>query len=149
MALDTTNNIIDLDLSPIKRKRFRINGDDSKILELNTSDMHILQRMQEVMPKISELQNRLPHIADDDTMDSTAKAINELDTEMRGLVDFLFDANVSEVCVDGGSMFDPIDGMFRFEYLIEALMKLYDTNLTLEFKKMKARINKYAKTPKK
>ena len=35
------DDIQDLNLSAIKKKRFRINGDSNKILELNTSDLSI------------------------------------------------------------------------------------------------------------
>ena len=38
-------DIQDIDLSAIKKKRFRINGDSSKILELNTSDLSISSRL--------------------------------------------------------------------------------------------------------
>ena len=144
-----TEDIIDIDLSAIKKKRFRINGDNDKILELNTSDMHILSRLDEVYPKLNALQEKVGRISDTSSADSDTKenavTLRSVDNEMRELIDFVFDSNVSEVCAGEGSMYDPIDGMFRFEYIMDALMKLYDTNLTLEFKKMKNRINKYAK----
>lgn len=143
------DGIIDLDLSAIKKKKFRINGDNDKILALNTSDMHILARLEEVYPKLDKLQEKVGKISDTNSADSDPDGITitlrDVDNEMRELIDFVFDSNVSEVCASEGSMYDPIDGMFRFEYIMDALMKLYDTNLTLEFNKMKSRINKYAK----
>ena len=33
----------DIDLSAIRKKRFRIDGDNNRFIELNTSDMNILQ----------------------------------------------------------------------------------------------------------
>ena len=50
------NQIIDadLDLSSIRRKRFRIDGDDNRILELNTSDLNLLVRLKDAYPKIKK-----------------------------------------------------------------------------------------------
>ena len=38
---------------------------------------------------------------------------------MRELIDFIFQANVSSVCADDGTMADPLNGQFRFEHIIE------------------------------
>lgn len=145
-------NIIDVDLSAIKKQRFRINGDNNKILELNTSDMGIISRLDEVYPKLLDLQNEVASLADttdegaDDAtlLSSTAKKLNKIDAEMRNALDYIFQANVSETCGSEGSMYDPIDGVFRYEYIIEILSKLCTNNLELEFKKMKSRIDKQA-----
>ena len=66
----------------------------------------------------------------------------KIDMEMRQLVDEIFDSNVSEVCAPSGSMFDPFNGTFRYEHIIDVLSKLYKNNLNSEFKKMSARIRK-------
>ncbi len=154
------DDIQDIDISAIKKKRFRINGDNSKILELNTSDLNISSRLetsynklQKHMEEVGELLAK--SVPDDEaelteeqenTIDAQLKAIDEL---MREEIDYIFDAPVSEVCADGGSMYDPFEGAFRFEHIIEAIAKLYETNLSNEFAKMKkrvsARTSKYTK----
>lgn len=40
------DDIIDVEIKPIKRKRFRLNGDNNKIIELNTSDLNISVRLE-------------------------------------------------------------------------------------------------------
>lgn len=150
------NNVIDIDLSALRKKRIRINGDDSKIIELNVSDMGVVTRLQEAYDRLISLANTYnlqeeesKAEADDDSFDET-KAIETLrilDTEMRDLIDFIFQANVSEVCADDGTMADPINGQFRFEHIIEKFLAVYDKNFTEEFKRMsknvKKRTNKY------
>ena len=150
------NNVIDIDLSALRKKRIRINGDDNKIIELNVSDMGVVTRLQEAYDRLISLANTYnlqeeesKAEADDDSFDE-AKAIETLrvlDTEMRELIDFIFQANVSEVCADDGTMADPINGQFRFEHIIEKFLAVYDKNFTEEFKKMsrnvKKRTNKY------
>ncbi len=144
------DDVIDIDLSIIKKKRFRINGDNSKILELNVSDMGIVSRMNEVYPKLMKLQDKVANLADisegeDDreVLATTASKLDEIDGEMRELLDFMFQSNVSEICGSEGSMYDPIDGVFRYDHIITALVKLYETNLNDEFAKMKQRLSKH------
>lgn len=148
---ETAPDIIDgeLDLSEIRKKRFRINGDNSKILELNVSDMNTLVRLKEDYPKLLNLANKVTDIREgevEDTeaeLDRMADIISEIDTEMRGLVDHIFNANVSEVCVSNGSMYDLFNGKFTFECIIEKIGALYGANLTKEIKAVKARVQKH------
>ena len=144
------NDIVDVDLSIIKKKKFRINGDNTKILELNVADMGIISRLDESYPKLMDLQEKVVELADvsdgaDDReiLSSTAKKLNEIDGEMRKALDYIFQSNVSEICGSEGSMYDPIEGTFRYEHIISTLAKLYENNLNSEFKKMKARISKH------
>lgn len=154
----TQDNIIDIDFGAIKKSRFRLNGDNSKIFELNVSDMNIVQRLNESYPKLNKLQEKVQKLqlkentSADATEEEDVKAVaemgeklKELDDEMKSIIDYIFDSNVSEVCAGSGSMYDPIDGMFRYEHIIDKLTSLYTDNLNSEFKKMKTRINKYAK----
>ena len=152
------NNVIDIDLSALKKKRIRINGDDTKIVELNVSDMGVITRLQEAYDKLLSLANEY-NLQDeaakaeegDDSFDAD-KAIETLkvmDAEMRERIDFIFLANVSSVCADDGTMADPLNGQFRFEHIIEKFLDVYDKNFTDEFKKMsknvKKHTNKYAR----
>lgn len=144
------DGIIDVDLSVIERKRFRINGDNSKILLLNTSDLRVGARMQEAYEKLNNLMddvvNRLGEVPDEAgeaSEEQTAdvfKALDEIDKEMREQVDYVFDSNVSEICASDGSMWDPLDGAFRYEHIMEAISGLYENNLSQEFAKMKGRV---------
>lgn len=146
-----TNDIIDIDLSPIKKKKFRINGDNNKVLMLNVSDMGVLTRYQESIDKLKKLvddateyQTKAAEITEDDEM---IKAVSDFlktqNEEICKIVDYIFDSDVSEICCDGGTMYDPINGQYRFEYIIESLLKLYENNLEDEYKKIKNRVDKH------
>lgn len=143
------DNVVDIDLSPIKKQSFRINGDNDKMLELNTSDMNIVVRLNKIYPKLQKLADEAVELSKTD-MDNTEEGLNkfatkleEIDVKMSNLVDELFDANVSAVCKDGGSMYDPFNGTFRFEHIINTLANLYTNNFSKEFSKMKQRVNKH------
>lgn len=151
--------IQDIDLSVTRKKRFRIDGDNSRILELNTSDMGIIKRLQDTYPKLDKLAAKVAAISkegdgtDEESAKAVAKAISETDKEMRSLMDMLFNANVSEVCAPDGSMYDPFNGKYRFEHIIEKLSALYESNLAEEYKRVSTRLklhtDKYTKKKKK
>lgn len=156
LTQNTVNDVIDIDLGVISKKRFRFGKDDNRILELNTSDMNIIQRISEVYPKLTALQEKagklMEGIDTDDKEDTTAilndvsiiaQRLKEVDTEMRALIDYMFDANVSEVTAPDGSMYDPFNGSFRFEHIITILMKQYEDNLQSEYKKMENQLKKH------
>ena len=148
--------ITDIDLSVIEKKRFRIDGDDNRILELNTSDLNIIARLKDSYPKLMNLTQeavkKFPEdgidpesidLANPDTLVPITEFLSDIDTEMRELIDYIFDSNVSEVCAPSGSMYDPINGQFRFEHIIDCLSKLYESDIQGEAKQISTRIKKH------
>ena len=152
-ALDT-QDIIDVAIPEIRRQRFRINGDNNKIVELNTSDLNIGTRLQTAYTRLGELIDEVVKTIPDSTdtpeeIEAATSALDELDKLMREQIDYLFDYPVSEVCADGGSMWDPYDGMFRYEHIISRLIKLYESNMDSEFTKIRNRVNEEMATKRK
>lgn len=147
--VSTENEVVDINIGIIPKKRFRINGDDSRILELNTSDMNILSRLKEAYPKLNSLAVKMNNLDVDDTGDEEAditrlsETWESIDSEMRDLVDYIFQSNVSEVCAAEGSMYDPYNGKFRFEWIIDTLSGLYEQNMSAEFKLITERVQKH------
>ena len=148
----TDNNVIDIDLSVTRKKRIRINGDDSKILELNTSDVGIVKRLREGLPELDNLnKTAYENISNtDDELDITSEsakivtdALSEIDEKMRWYLDYIFDAPVSEVCAPHGTMYDPFNGEFRYQHILSSLAKLYENNFELEYKKMNRNVQKH------
>ena len=144
------NDIVDIDLSAIKRKRFRVDQDNNRILELNTSDMNVVTRLQETYPKliklVEEAVNKDLIGTDKDkekSLDLMSSTIKKIDTEMRKAVDYIFDSNVSAVCAPDGNMYDLFNGMFRYEYIISTIARLYETNMEEEYQRLSARMKKH------
>lgn len=154
-AFNSVNNdIIDLDLSITKKKKFRFDKDDTRIVEVNTSDMNLLQRVNEVYPKLQALQDKASKLTeglDTDEPESgamnsiatMAERLSEVDKEMRNLLDYMFDAPVSAAAAPNGSMYDPFNGSFRYEHIIALVMKQYEDNLQSEFSKMEKQLKKH------
>lgn len=144
------DDIIDVDISPIKKKRFRFNRDNNKILELNTSDITMLDRVLGIEAKLNELANEATNFNAEELKDNTPegleklnKKLNTIDSKMRKCVDELFNAPVSSVCADDGSMYDIFDGKFRFEYVIDKIIGLYEDNISAEYSKLRNRMKSH------
>ena len=146
------NEIIDLDLSITKKKKFRFDKDDNRIVEINTSDMNLMQRVSVAYPKLQELQNKAAKLTEGldventtaiDDLSTMAERLSAVDVEMRELLDYMFDADISKAAAPEGSMYDPFNGSFRFEHIIALMMKQYEDNLQSEFKKMERQMKSH------
>lgn len=148
-------DIVDIAIPEIRKQRFRING-SKQILELNTSDMGIISRLEKTYSKLdklaqeasAELSESVTDTSSEDEFQEIVKASNTLqkiDKKMRGLVDEIFDAPVSEVAVPSGTMFDLFNGEFRYEHIIKAISGLYEKNLAKEFDKVSTRMKRHTK----
>ena len=146
------NDVIDLDLSITQKKKFRFDKDDNRIVEINTSDMTLMQRASVAYPKLQELQTKASKLTDGVNLDedsalagitTMAERLSTVDTEMRELIDYMFDAPVSAAAAPEGSMYDPFNGSFRHEHIIAVVMQQYENNLQSEFKKMEKQLKKH------
>ena len=149
----TTNNFNgNIDLSALRRQRFTIDGDPNRVLELNTTDLTIIQRLSEAYPKLEELEHEVGNVSQGvgstedtvkDDIDTMATRLSDTDKKMRELLDYIFDSNVSEMCAPSGSMYDPIGGQLRYEHIITILMGLYENNLAEEMKRVQNRFKSH------
>ena len=145
----TKPEVQDIDLGFEDKKKFRIAGDYNRMLELNVSDMNISARYTQAYPKLQEFAKKASEkvqkidVEADDAMEQIAEFLTDIDSQMREQIDFIFDTNASEVCAPSGNMFDPVNGMYRYEHIIDTLAKLYTTGFEDEMKKFKDRTAKH------
>lgn len=146
------NDILNLDLSATKGTVIQVNGDPDTQIVLNLSDFGIYDRLKEGLTQLYdvfvELKDKMGEEAqaedpegDDSGVPKFIEAMKESDAKMRGIIDYIFSSPVSEVCAPNGYMFDIFEGQLRFEYIINAITKLYESNINKEFYNIKSRIN--------
>lgn len=150
------NPIIDISLpSESKKQRIRIGGDDSRIVELDTS-FNIFPRVVETAEKLDSLVTELealeiPEDSDLEAMKTVSNYLKEIDRKMREAVDYVFNSPVSDVCAPDSNMYDLHDGVYKFEEILEALAAVYGEGMNQELQKMRRRMEKhtakYVKTP--
>lgn len=135
------NDIIDINLQGIAKTKFRINGEPGAIIELNLSDLSIMDRLEKGMKDLQKEMTSLSDIPNDD--EHLSELMQAADQKMRKYVDYIFDYPVSAVCAKNGTMYDPIDGRFRYEIIIDGLTKLYADNINEQYRKLEAKLSKH------
>lgn len=134
-------NVIDITLDSAKRTSFRINGDDNAIIELNLSDLGIMDRLQTGLEKLQAEMQNIASLSNDD--ENLSELMKQADQKMREYVDYIFDYPVSAACAKYGTMYDPKDGKFRYESIIDGLTRLYADNINEEYRKLQQRMSKH------
>ena len=153
-------DVTDIDLGFVEKRKFRIGGDYNRILELNVSDLGITKRLSDGYPKLQKYFEQAQEkvvaskdVTDEQTLAEFAKVLMEIDANMREIIDYIFDTNASEVCAPSGTMYDPVGGEFRWQKILDKLSGLYTTGLHEELAKMKNKVEnktrKYTKKSKK
>lgn len=153
MNTSLPTNMTSLDLSATAKKHFCIDNNPDRSFDLNTSDLLVISRLNEGTAKLNDLELRAQALLDGVDIDDEDNVLNEVklvgerlkavDDEMRSIIDYIFDAPVSAACAPYGSMFDPIGGRFRFEFVIEVLVNQYSATVSEEYKKMEARLKSH------
>jgi hypothetical protein len=140
----------------------RFDKDDNRIVEVNTSDMNLMQRVTLEYPKLQALQEKASKLTEGlsvedaqteagavEEMSIMAERLTAVDAEMREVLDYMFDAPVSAAAAPSGSMYDPFNGSFRYEHIIAIMMGQYEKNIQSEFsqmeRKMKSHTDKYTR----
>jgi hypothetical protein len=144
--------IIDISLAS-EKQQIRIDGDDNRIIEIDTADITVLKRLQDIYPRLNDLGIKGFEINDDsdtlteEALNAVTTALDAIDKEMRELIDYIFDSKISDICVPNGAMYNMKNGEFMFERILDALFKLYADEIQKEFglmsDRMKQRTGKY------
>lgn len=140
-------------ISLSNKKTFSIDGDLNRSIQLDTSDMNIIVRMEEVYPelqrmaveaidKMSGIKNKRDE-EEESSLKDYSEVLKEIDSIMREKINYIFASDIADVCVPTGNMYDVINGEFRFEHLIDVLIRLYANDMSAEFKKMRERVKKH------
>jgi len=146
-------NYTDIQLDIGSKEQFRINGDDSRIIELDVRDLGILTRLQESYPRLEELgikgfeADDATGEIDDETFNNMVTALNSINKEMCDIINYVFDSDIAETCSNGKPLYSMRSGQFIFEIILDALFGLYSENIQVEFnqmsERMRARTQKY------
>ena len=142
-ALINEEDTIDISMPQIARKRVRFDGDNNRVVYIDPSDMGIINRLQEALPKLKEFTMDVYNKVDSEGDSNTVQRLKEVDDKMRELIDYIFDAPVSIAAVPRGAMYNLHNGVFNFEHIIEVMATQYENSFESEFKQLNARLKNY------
>lgn len=136
--MDNTNTTPIISLG-LRKKSFAIDGDENRVIYLDPSDMGIINRIDVFGKQIDTIIEKLKDVP----ADQLGSRIVEVDVEMREAIDKIFDYEVCAVCVPSGTMFDVVDGKFKFEIVVQGLSNVYTNTISTEMKKINDRISSH------
>ena len=147
------NNI---NLNITTRKKFTIDNDKSRVIELDTHDLALVNRLSESVKRMDALKDdwekleKLANtstdveISEDDVDDNLLKEVTDfsdqfavIEAKMRDIVDYIFDCpSLCQTVVGNASVFSPVNGAYKFEQIIDVLTGLYEDSIEKEAKKI-------------
>lgn len=161
--MNTTHDTINISVRGSSRKRFAIDGDPDRVIELNTSDIGIVKRLSDTLPKLKAVEEKIAQVDstglttdegfDIEKTNVFTEDIETLHNEMKTLINEVFDENVVDKCLPrGGTLLDPVDGEMRYLVIIADLSNAYQDDLSDEMKKVakkrESHTSKYTKKKK-
>lgn len=163
-----------INLNITTRQRFTIDNDKSRVIELDTHDLALVNRLSESVKRINALKEdweklekmaNIPddvEISEDDVDDALLKEVADfsdqfavIEAKMRDIVDYIFDCpGLCQTVVGNASIFSPVNGAYKFEQIIDVLTGLYEDSIEKEAKKInkqkvEAKTSKYIRNSKK
>lgn len=135
-------------------KEFSINGDESRVIKFNPSDMAIIQRLQEAKDNISKAMDIRGDIELDDegkpvtTLENMAKVVKHIDDTIKQQINYIFDYDVSDVVFGKQSPLANIKGEPLYVRFLESVAPVISEGIKEEREKSKKRVQKYTKVVK-
>lgn len=130
-----------------KRKRFTIDGDESRIVELDTGDTGIVARWNGVQEYLVQAAQELEELSGLEPNEEQAliasKRFQEIDTGAREKLNYLFDSDVCTPIAGNGALIRLVNGEPLFMLIVETLAPLYEADIKLEYEKSRKRIEKH------
>ena len=153
-----SNPAINISVRGSSRKRFAIDGDPDRVIELNTTDLGIIKRLREALPKLQELERKISQIDASGLIEESGfngektkeftEQVESMHNEMKTLINGVFDEDVIDKCMPrGGTLLDPVtDGEtteVRYMVIINDLSSAYEEDLSAEMNKVANKRNQH------
>lgn len=130
-----------------KKKKFSIDGDEGRVVFLDTGDTGILARWSNVQEWLMNAAQELEDIAgggrDAEQALIASKRFRELDLGAREKLNYLFDSDVCTPIAGNGALIRLVEGEPLFMVILDALVPLYEADIKVEYEKSKKRIEKH------
>lgn len=105
-------------------KEFAVNGDESRIIRFNPSDINILKRFEESESKFEALQSEF-----EKTADPTAEMLVEGDKKIRDIINDIFGNDVCTPAFGTTNCLSPTANGFLFVEFVEAMKNLVENEV--------------------
>lgn len=124
-------------------KQYAINGDESKVISVCTTDFAILDRIKRSLKSIDEISKNYENRTTDDS-DEVNELFVSADRDIRGQINSIFNSDVCTMAfgnVNCLSLCD--DGSYLFENFINAIIPIIHKDVTDAQAKQSKHVEKY------
>lgn len=135
-----------------KKKRYTVDGDTNRVIEIDPGDTGILNRWNGLAAWFEEMDRKLSEIGQGvdqenispEQIDRMSGQLGDVNNEMREKLNYLFAADVcTPVVGEHGSLIRMVDGEPLFMIIIETLVPLYEAEIKIETEKSRKRMAKH------
>lgn len=120
-------------------KEYSINGDESRILRINTSDMNFITRMNKAEKELQKIADK----CNSATAENAIETLSYLDNEVRKQINYVFDGDVSDIIFGNTNCISISGGKPIFENFLEAVLPIIKEDISTEQKKIERKVSKY------
>lgn len=141
------------------KQKFTIDGDRRRVVELDTHDLALVNRLSESIKKMNALKDEWEklgnlsevsenvEVAEDEVDEALLKEVADfsdqfavVEAKMRSIIDYIFDCEgLCQTVLGGASIFSPVNGAYKFEQIIDVFTGLYEDTIEAEAKKINKR----------
>lgn len=129
------------------KEEFFIDGDENRVIKLDTHDINLVNRLTDAIPKMQALDKRWSALTEaagvlqesediEDTLEDVNKfseTLKSIEREIRDILDEAFDSpGMSDTVLGEASAFSPVNGKFKYEQIIDVLVGLYEEDIKKE-----------------
>lgn len=129
------------------KEEFFIDGDENRVIKLDTHDINLVNRLTDAIPKMQALDKRWSALTEaanvlqetediEDTLEDVNKfseTLKGIEKEIRTILDETFDSpGMSDTILGDSSAFSPVNGKFKYEQIIDVLVGLYESDIKKE-----------------
>lgn len=115
-------------------KRLAINGDESRVIVVNPTDMGLVSRYREKLPEIEKINI---------DSENSEEIMQILDSKVREFVDYIIGSKVSDVVFGTANCISMADGKMLFENFMTAYMEFMNPEIKAEYERSRKRVEKY------
>lgn len=130
-------------------KEFSINGDESKVIRFNPTDVAIIERFAQAEKNMTTYMEKIKDYKIDESKDDLEKLRAEAEAQKEARlficeqVDYIFDNPVSLVVFGNQSPLSPVGGKLLFERFLDCVKPVIEADVKKENEASQKRINKY------
>lgn len=125
-------------------KEFTINGDTSRVIRINTSDLNLMQRIVDLKKNLEEKEKMYKGISantNPQNIEESAEQLYQIEKEVRAEVDAVFNSKICDIVFGNVNCMSPADGKPIIKGFLMALIPEIEKSIKAEAKKM----DKYTK----